>query len=204
MNDKIHNPIMKPTEIKDLIAKGRTEQSIKAVLELTKKTELEDVAIGISRSQRTYKHKSMMGTLSSAEERQEEAIITNRVLQLLNEYEILQVKDIQKGFDQLKTALSKPESSSELEETLEEVNDISANIDGLEFEELSKEEKTERLGKVGAFLSRMADPKSKTGRVIQMVKNGIEIAQDIATSYNSIAEWVGLPVVPRLFLNRLD
>jgi hypothetical protein len=195
---------MKPNEIKELIAKGRTEQAIQAVRELTRNTELDDVAISISKSQRTFKKKSMMGILSTAEETQQEAIITNKMLDLLNEYEILQVKEIRNGFEQLKSELSKAETSSELESTLEDINSITTQIDDFEFEELSKEEKTERLSKVGSFLNNLADPESKAGKVIQMVRNGIDIAQDIATSYNSVAEWVGLPVVPRLLLKKLD
>ncbi len=193
---------MKPTEIKDLVSKGRTEQAIKAALDLTKETELEDVAVGISRGQRTFKKKSMMGVLSSAEERQEESIITSRLLDMLNEYEILQVKDIKRNLDQLKTELLKAEPSSDQEQTLEDITAIAGDMDEFEFEELSKEEKRERLGKVGAFLSRMADPTSKTGQVIQTIKNGVDIVQDIAASYNSVAEWVGLPVVPRFFLKK--
>ena len=77
---------MKPIDIRELIAKGRTEQAIQASRELTKNTELEDVGVGIAKSQRDFKRKSMMGILSTAEERQEEAIIANRILQLLNEY----------------------------------------------------------------------------------------------------------------------
>lgn len=195
---------MNPTEIKELIAKGRTEQAIQAIRELTKNTELEDVAVGIAKSQRTFKKKSMMGILNTAEERQEEAIITNKMLQLLNEYEILQVKDIKNGFDQLKDELSKANTSPELDQTIEEIKDITANIDEFDYEEASSDQKKEKLGKVGEFLSRMADPKSKTGQVVEVVKNGIDIVQDIAASYNSVAEWVGLPVVPRLFLKKID
>ena len=184
---------MKPLEIKELIAKARTEKAIKAIRELTKSTELEDVAVSFSKSHRTYKQNSMMGILNTAEKRQEEAIITNQVLMLLNEYEILQVKEIKNGFELLQTELSKAEQSSELESTLKDISAISNNLDEDDFEELVK---------VGEFLSRMADPASKTGQAIQMVANGIDIAQDIAKSYNSVAEWVGLPVVPRFFLKK--
>lgn len=193
---------MRPLEIKDLISKGRTEQAIKAAMELTRGTELEDVAIGISRSQRSFKKKSMMGVLSSAEERQEEALVTSRLLDLLNEYEILQVKAIKSNFDQLQAGLAEAEPTPEVEAAVQQVTALAGDLDPFEFEELGKEEKTDRIGKVGKFLEDLADPGSRTGKVIAMVKDGVSIVQDIAESYNSVAEWVGLPVVPRFFLKK--
>ena len=41
---------------------------------------------------------------------------------------------------------------------------------------------------------------SKLNKAVRGVKNGISIAQDIAKGYNEIAQWVGLPQVPKPFL----
>lgn len=195
---------MNPTEIKELIANGRTEKAVQAVKELTENTELSDQAIGIARRQRTFKKNSISGILDVNEINKEEAVITHMLMQLLNEYGILQVKEIHTDLGQLSKKLEEITDDSDATETLAEIKSLSAKVDEFDYADASGEQKKERLGKVGTFLNQLADPNSKAGKAIAMVKNGFDIAQDIAASYNSVAEWVGLPVVPRLFLKKLD
>ncbi|NOY85543.1 MAG: hypothetical protein GXO96_12125 [Nitrospirae bacterium] len=40
------------------------------------------------------------------------------------------------------------------------------------------------------------------GKAIDTTKKGAKIAQDIAGTYNKVAEWCGLPVVPSVFLKK--
>ncbi len=85
---------MTTDEIRGLIAKARIEAALNAAEQLTTSTDLENLSIEVSSRYRTFKKKTISGILSSADERQEQALITNRLLNLLNEYEILQIKDL--------------------------------------------------------------------------------------------------------------
>ncbi len=40
---------------------------------------------------------------------------------------------------------------------------------------------------------------SKLHKTVKGIKNGVSIAQDIAKGYNDIAQWAGLPQVPKPF-----
>ncbi len=51
-------------------------------------------------------------------------------------------------------------------------------------------------------MNELSDEKSKLHTTVKAVKHGVSIAQDIAKGYNDIAQWVGLPVVPTLFLKK--
>lgn len=48
----------------------------------------------------------------------------------------------------------------------------------------------------------LCDDDSKLHKTVEGIKNGISIAQDIAKGYNDIAQWVGLPQVPKPFLKK--
>ncbi|NMI06740.1 GTP-binding protein [Paenibacillus sp. SZ31] len=69
---------------------------------------------------------------------------------------------------------------------------------------MSKEEiiRSGGLKKFNRFMQEVQDEESLLGKTIKNIKYGTSIAQDIADKYNSIAEWCGLPVVPKLFLNK--
>lgn len=193
-------------DIKEQIAKGRTETAIKSTLDLSKDTELESGAISISRSYRTYKRNVISGILDSNEERKEEALITRRLLDLLNEYELLQIKVIKSDIDKLKVEVETIETEENdfepeiVQNTVQQLSELSEQVAEVEFLDQGSDEKPAILSKVGDFLSSLTDPESKTGKIIEGVKGGVAIAQDLARSYNSVAEWVGLPQVPRLFL----
>jgi hypothetical protein len=56
------------------------------------------------------------------------------------------------------------------------------------------------MAKVARFLTDLGDEDTKLGKAVRGVKDGVRIAQDIAKTYNGIAQWCGLPQVPRPFL----
>lgn len=64
--------------------------------------------------------------------------------------------------------------------------------------------KTGALNKVKRFLMDLQDEDSNLGKVIGGIKHGAGIVQDIAEKYNSVAEWCGLPVVPKVFLKKQE
>ena len=49
---------------------------------------------------------------------------------------------------------------------------------------------------------KLGDEDSKLHKTVEGIKNGIGIAQDIAKGYNDVAQWLGLPQVPKPFLKK--
>lgn len=86
----------------------------------------------------------------------------------------------------------------ELSEEFEKIEKSIARLDGAE----TKEEmvKSGALNKVKRFLEEVQDSESEIGKVVRGIKYGVRIAQDIGEKYNNIAEWCGLPVIPKVFL----
>jgi small GTP-binding protein len=52
------------------------------------------------------------------------------------------------------------------------------------------------------FAEKLGDEESSLCKTIKGIEKGIGVAQDIAKGYNSIAQWVGLPQVPNVFLKK--
>lgn len=86
----------------------------------------------------------------------------------------------------------------ELSEEFEKIEKSIARLDSAE----TKEEmvKSGALNKVKRFLEEVQDSESEIGKVVRGIKYGVGIAQDIGEKYNSIAQWCGLPVIPKVFL----
>ncbi len=68
----------------------------------------------------------------------------------------------------------------------------------------SKEEikKKVLINRLGRLIKDLKNEDSQLHKTVKGIKNGIGIAQDIAEGYNKIAEWVGLPPVPKPFLKK--
>lgn len=58
------------------------------------------------------------------------------------------------------------------------------------------------MNRLKRFLEEIQDTGSELGKAVQCVKYGVGIAQEIGEKYNSIAQWCGLPVIPKIFLKR--
>ena len=50
------------------------------------------------------------------------------------------------------------------------------------------------------LVKQLEDEDSKLNKTVKGIKNGISIGQDIAKGYNDLAQWAGLPQVPKPFL----
>jgi hypothetical protein len=76
------------------------------------------------------------------------------------------------------------------------------------LEEVKRDEDPESVRKKGVvnrlkrLVSNLGDENSSLHKVVKGIKNGIGIAQDIAEGYNDMAQWVGLPQVPKPFLKK--
>lgn len=104
------------------------------------------------------------------------------------------------------------ELQGSINELTDELVDVSTEITS-DFENISssvvkldkaqtKEEiiKSGSLNKIRRFIEGLSNPETSTGKFVSGLKYGHSILQDIAEKYNSIAEWCGSPIIPKVFL----
>ncbi|MDR0982582.1 MAG: hypothetical protein LBM07_04995 [Culturomica sp.] len=86
-------------------------------------------------------------------------------------------------------------------EEADELKDAATMLDAAEKyktpEELKKKGILDRLKRL---VEDLGDENSTLYKKVEGVRNGIRIAQDIGKGYNDIAQWCGLPQIPRPFL----
>jgi hypothetical protein len=59
--------------------------------------------------------------------------------------------------------------------------------------------KSTAMQKLRKFIDTVADGNEQVGKAIKTTETGIDIVRNLAGKYNSIAEWCGLPQVPKIF-----
>ncbi|HAP62400.1 MAG TPA: hypothetical protein DCR93_23850 [Cytophagales bacterium] len=71
-----------------------------------------------------------------------------------------------------------------------------------EAKEIQDQEKAKiKMGKgLYRFLNKVNEEGTKLNKLVKGLNDGVSIAQDIAQQYNQIADWTGLPQVPKAFL----
>ena len=107
--------------------------------------------------------------------------------------------DLQGHLNDLAGELEKETNADK--ETVKELKDMASALETVEDVEESKAVK--KLGvanKLKRFMGNLENKDSKLHKSIKSTKKYVGIAQDIAKSYNDIAQWVGLPQVPKPFL----
>ncbi len=105
-----------------------------------------------------------------------------------------QLSFVQDGLTDLKGLL--PAGSEQ-----ETVDDLQKSLQELSAENSPEEvKKSSAMAKVGKFFTDLEKAENKIGKTIKGVKRGVEIAQNLAGHYNDIAQWCGLPQVPKPFL----
>ncbi len=92
----------------------------------------------------------------------------------------LEVPEAAEDIEKMANALEKIESSTSAEEIV----------------------KSGALNRVKRVLEELGDSESSVGKMISGAKYGYDILQDIAKNYNKVAEWCGMPVVPKFFLKK--
>ena len=86
----------------------------------------------------------------------------------------------------------------------EEAKELEDAAEALEKAEQCKSpeevKKTGIANRLKRLVEDLGDENSKLHKTVKGIKHGIGIAQDIAQGYNDIAQWMGLPQVPKPFL----
>jgi len=99
---------------------------------------------------------------------------------------------------QILTEGGNKQEAKELEsaaKALEQVEDSKSK------EEIKKKGIANRLKRL---VETLEDEDSKLHKTVKGIKNGVSIAKDIAKGYNDLAQWAGLPQVPKPFLKSLS
>jgi hypothetical protein len=167
---------MNTNDIREMVAKAQIEQAIAAVISLTNEDDnLKQLSIQISASFLTYKHNIIAGILSNAEERQEIAIITNKILNLIRVFEISQIKIFKDNIQQLKEVITQSNEPGS-KGLIDELDDIEKQVG----ENKSKDElHPSIIEKIKSFYNRINDPQSTERKIISNVKDAIQFVSKI-------------------------
>lgn len=110
----------------------------------------------------------------------------------------IELQAVKHGFEELKTQLLETKDDASLE-AVQEIEVLAEDLDGL-AKATSKDQVPSLLENIGIFFKRLEDGNDSISRAIKTAKNGAAVAQKLAKNYNSIAQWVGLPVLPPIIL----
>ncbi len=98
--------------------------------------------------------------------------------------------------DEFKELLDRLSGDSEDFKEIENIQNGLKKIEGKPPEEV---EKSSIMGTFKSFLKKLESAEEGVGRTINGVKDGVETARKLASHYNKIAQWCGLPIVPKPF-----
>jgi uncharacterized protein YjbI with pentapeptide repeats len=101
-------------------------------------------------------------------------------------------------------------SLSELKEKLRQGSEDLKTLDELQntLDQIDKSSSPDEVAKSSAmskfrrFLSELGDEESSLSKTIKGIKKGTDIARELAGTYNDIAQWCGLPQVPKPFTKK--
>ncbi|MDY6986952.1 MAG: response regulator [Thermodesulfobacteriota bacterium] len=101
---------------------------------------------------------------------------------------------MQDGLSDLKSLL--PDASDQ-----ETIKDLQEGLQELGAQDSPDEvKKSSVMAKIRNFLNGLESAENRIGKTIKGVKKGVKIVQKLAGHYNDIADWCGLPRVPKPFL----
>lgn len=172
---------MNTNDIREMVAKAQIEQAISAIIALTNEdNQLKQLSIEVSASYSAYKQNDIAGILSNAEQRQETAIIRNRIMNLLRVFEISQIKIFKDNIQQLKEVIkqSKEPNSDGL---INELDDIEKELEKASDIKSKDELHPSIIQKIKSFYNRLNDPNSKERKIISNVKDGIKFVSKIVS-----------------------
>jgi internalin A len=79
-----------------------------------------------------------------------------------------------------------------------EFKKLESSIKNLEESKNKNEIDKSKLSKIKIFLDKLGDSTTKIGAALKKVEQGVSLLRNLAKYYNSVAEWTGLPQVPRV------
>ena len=58
------------------------------------------------------------------------------------------------------------------------------------------------INKLSGFMQELDDEDSRLSKIVKGTKRGMELGQKLGKTYNKLAQWLALPVVPDVFLGK--
>ncbi|MEN6293486.1 MAG: COR domain-containing protein [Methanobacterium sp.] len=83
---------------------------------------------------------------------------------------------------------------SDLDKIQDSLDEVNASSD--------KENLVKPLNKLYRLLEKMSNPNSDYNKIILEAQNGIELTQKLIRTYNKLAQWLEMPLVPDLFFRK--
>jgi hypothetical protein len=169
---------MNTNDIREMVAKAQIEPAVTALIEISADDDLKQLSLEISRSYKTYKRNCIAGILNNDQQRQEMAIITYGILNLVSEFELSQIRILKDNVGLLKIEVEK----SGMPDTKEFVNDLVEIQNGLNDANAAgskKEIKPQVSEKLKSLHEKLEDPNSKESKIIKNIKEGFKIAGQI-------------------------
>ena len=190
---------MTTNEIKELIALGRMEKAINETLNLLEGSELKNLIVAIKGSYYDLEQKKIEGIVSFDNDKIQTAEIISRTQKLLDLFDLHNLKQLKTLSAELNDELKVETSTTEMEETVAEVQKMVNDSENFDAIKDKREVKKESLTSFKEFLDKINNPESTINKTISKLKNGVSIAKKLALTYNNVAQWLGLAGVPVLF-----
>ena len=108
---------------------------------------------------------------------------------------------LQENLNDLARVLTKTGNIEEAEE-LKEAATLLEEVENCKTKEEVRKKGIARS--LQQLAEKLGDEDSKLHKTVEGIRSGIGIAQDIAKGYNDVAQWLGLPQVPKPFLKKHD
>lgn len=191
---------MATIEIKRLIAKASIQAAIDETNKLVKNTELENAGLILAADFTAYKRDTIKGILSEDQRQLKSAQIINRLLDLVNDYEIHVLNDLKATVNGLAAEVSLVPQTEDNKYVIKEVNDVNDALESIKGATKKEDIPPSAIKRLGNLIERLNNPASSERKVITGLKQGVTIMQKIGKSYNSIAQWFGLAQIPVVFL----
>ncbi|HKR03850.1 MAG TPA: hypothetical protein VJY62_04375 [Bacteroidia bacterium] len=196
---------MDKNKIKQLVEDNRIQEALVECAKLDLPAELKNVLGTKKNDYRNYKIDKIDNIKSFSELDRNRRLIVKGMLDLLDEYDIIQTNTLGDEFSELANVLDsklKNENASVVQENasvIQEVKDISAELKAISSDN-KKDLHPTFISRIGEYIKKFQDKDSKEGKALSVVKNGVDIVQNIGKKYNSIAQWFALPQIPNVFL----
>ena len=82
----------------------------------------------------------------------------------------------------------------------ESIEEIHKELKELDHGDANCVKESPVMAKLRKLIEHMSDTETKIGKAIKTVRQGVTTVQKLAKHYNDIAQWCGLPQVPKPFL----
>ena len=109
------------------------------------------------------------------------------------------ITNIHNAFSDLKRDLAEAEISEGSEAIIDQIQDLDGSLSQMSTAN-AKEDLPPALEKIKSFLDKVEQGSSTASKIFKLSKQGIDTIQSIAKNYNAVAQWVGAPQVPSVFL----